>query len=394
MPIQDHDFPFPQLAFGTNIFMLLEDRILLLDTEYVPQVFVETTPGHSWHVADFSGFAFFTNGVQSYKFDIRDGFGQRESLPHVATCCAYNGQLIVGGFLTPWNDAGVSTVGWSDIGSAIFDLDMKNTSGFADLTGTVLCVKALDNGFMAYTTNSVWRFVAVSEPVVGFGKQHYAEIPGIASRSAVAGHERQHVMVDSFGQLWKIQFGQEPKLLGYEEFFRPMLGHEIIATYRKDEDAYYFTDGNVSYRWDEYGLCRLWQSVTSQWNDNGQAYAYFHDIDNQGFELVSDVLDFGFRGRKTLTSVEIGGSFDKPVFVSADWRAHNEKYFRSLPWKRLNPNGFVRLPVTADEFRIKINSQSKRAEIDYVMVKYQITDRRNLRGSTHVNKAASGADSQ
>src|SRR5574343_557066 len=251
MSIQDHEFPFPQLSFGNNIFMLLEDRILLLDNDYVPQAFVEVTPGNSWHVADFSGFAFFTNGAQCYKFDIRDGFGQREALPHVATCCVYNGQLIVGGFLTPWKDAGINAVGWSDIGSAVFDLDMKNTSGTAILTGKVLCVKALDNGFVAYTSNGVWRFVAVSEPVVGFGQQQYTQIPGIASRSAVAGHGREHVLIDSFGQLWKIQFGQEPKLLGYEEFFRPMLGHEIVATYRKDENAYYFTDGNVAYRWSD-----------------------------------------------------------------------------------------------------------------------------------------------
>lgn len=386
MAIQDHDFPFPQLSFGVQHFLMLKEKLILLDNEYTPTAFADVSAGKSWHVADFGAYVVFTNGVQVYTFDIVNGFGQRESLPHFSTCCNYNGQLVVGGFLSPWHDAGMGHVGWSKPGEATFVIDQSNLSGIAGMgEGEVLHVKKLGSSVMVYGTQNVWKLPAVVEPVVGFGKAQVTLIPGLASRSSIAGTDDDHVLVDSYGKLWHIQFGQQPKLLGYEEFFRPMLGHEIIGTYHQNDRAFYFTDGELSYRWDENGLSRSWQAITSQWTDYGVALGYFHDVDNAGFELVTDILDFGFRGRKTLTSLEVGGSFDAPVFASVDWRSHNEKFFRTVPWRKLNPDGVVRIQVTAEEFRVKLSSNSQRAELDYVLVKYQITDKRNMRGSTNVD---------
>lgn len=366
----------------------MEDRILLLNNDYEPVVYVDVTPGLSWHIADFTDYVVFANGVEVYTFDKRDGFGECEALPRFSTCCTFNGQLIGGGIIGD----NFSKVVWSKIGEARFSQDMMNDSGSAILLGEVLSVRKLSGDVAVYTTQGVWRLRAVQEPVPGFGLLRETEIPGLASRSAVCGTDDTHVMIDSTGRLWQLTFGQPAKLLGFEEFLAPMLGHEIIATYRQDEQAFYFTDGELSFRWDGQGLSRTWQAVTSQWLDFGIPLAYFHDVDNKGFELISDVMDFGFRGKKTITGIEVGGSFDKPVFASVDWRAHNEKYFRSIPWKRVNPDGFVNMPVTAEEFRIKLMSQSTQAELDYALVKYQITDRRNLRGQTRVDSNNSGTD--
>ena len=393
MTISDHDFPFPQMHSGMYRFMLCVDRILLLDSEYQPISRFDVTSGRSWHVADFGLFVVFTNGAVVCTFDELNGFRLRNDLPQFNTCCEFNGQLFVGGFREPWQDAELNSVGWSNIGSASFELKMANMSGFMWMeTSEVLRVAKLGNEIIAYGDRGVWRMPAVAEPVVGFGKRKLSQCSGIASRSAWAGNEDDHVFVDTKGQLWHIQFGQQPKLLGYEEFFRPMLRSDIVGSYNPHDRSFYFSNGEVTYRWDDYGLSKVWQGITSIWIDNGVELAYYHDIDNNGFELTTDTLDFGFRGRKTLTSLEVGGSFEQAIFASVDWRSHNEKFFRTVPWKKVSPEGFARINVTADEFRVKLMSNAQTAEIDYINVKYQITDKRNTRGSINVDTANTGSD--
>lgn len=386
MSIVNHDFPFPQMSFGLQHFMMQKNKIIYLDNEYTPTAFVDTESGHSWHVADFGAYTVFANGVDVYTFDILNGFNPRGALPKFSTCCAFNGQLFVGGFLEPWQDATMSFVGWSKIGEVTFELDQSNLSGYMPVdAGEVLRVAKLGKSVIVYGTQGVWRMEAIAEPVVGFAKTRITQVAGIASRSALSCTDDDHVFVDTAGCLWHLQYGQHPKQLGFKDFFRSMLGRDIVGTYHQGERAHYFSDGEHSYRWDDYGLCRTWQAITSQWMDYGVALAYFHDVDNAGFELVSDVLDFGFKGRKTITSLEVGGSFDAPVFASLDWRSHNEKQFRTIPWKRIGPDGFVVFPVTADEFRVKLSSNSQKAELDYVLVKYQIGDKRNIRGNVHAD---------
>lgn len=394
MPISQHNFPFPQMSFGVNRFLLTQDEITRLDNDYNVMHTLNVSPGNSWHVADFGYFTVFANGAGVWQYSNATGFGPNVELPKFTTCCNFNGQLVVGGFIEPWHDATRNYIGWSKPGDATFVLDQSNLSGNAFVgVGEVLCVRKLGNAVVAYGDQGVWLFPSVYEPVVGFGKIQLGSIPGIASRSAVAGNDDMQVMVDSTGQLWRLTSNKAPELLGYRSYFRKMLGHEIIATYNVADNAFYFTDGEWSFRWDEFGLSRSWQALTSQWIDYGYSVGYYHDIDNAGFEIVTDILDFGFRGRKTITSIEVGGSFDQPVFASIDWRSHNERKFRSLPWRRLNQDGIVRFPVTAEEFKIKLSSNSQKAELDYVLVKYQITDRRNLRGVTNVDTTDTGADS-
>lgn len=384
MSIEDYNFPFPQYHSGIQSFFLYEDSIELVDGDLNVQATVAVTAGDSWHVVDYGGYVVFANGACVVTYDITNGFDVTPDLPVFGTCCDYNGQLFAGNFLTLYQDYGQDAVGWSKIGEAVFELTKHNVSGFAQLNfaGTVKRVMKLGGSVMVYSDRGVSRFVPVSEPVVGFGRKDVPEIGGVAGRSAVGGDEHQHVLVDHIGQLWTLKDGQQPTLLGYREYFLPMLGKDIVVTHYASDNSFYISDGETSYRWDQYGLCRIWQAVTSIVSLPQCPAGLFHDIDNQGFEIITDVLDFGFRGLKTLSGVEIGGDFDQPVFVSVNWRSHNEKYFRTIPWVRLNPNGWANLVVTAEEFQIKLSSQSQRAEIDYMQVKFQISDKRNLRGST------------
>lgn len=402
-------FPFPQLWLGQDYFRLEKNSLALMSGDFwISQDHRLTcSPGGSWHVADFGAFYVFANGADVVVYDQWNGFQsfvEYQSEPVLfGTCCAFNGQLFVGniipfdgfyGFEGTWADAGADYVGWSKIGQIDMRLDKSNVAGHRPMVlgGVVHRVLQLGNMVIAYNSNGVQAYYPSAEHAVTFGMRQLA-MPGCAGRSAVGGNKTEHVMVDVTGQLWYLKNEQEPRLLGYEEFFRPMLGKDIVVTYNDLWKAFDITDGETAFRLTQNGLCRVWQGVTSQFVTPAGVVGTYHEVDSLGFELVTDVLDFGFRGHKTVTSVEVGGSFSAPVFVSVDWRSHNEKYFRSTPWTRLGPNGVGRPRVTADEFRIKLQSASKDVvEIDYITVKYQITDRRNTRGSVNVDSANSGAD--
>lgn len=279
-------------------------------------------------------------------------------------------------------DYGADAVGWSKIGEAVFELSTQNSSGFAQLGlgGEVLCVKKLGETVMVYSSRGVMQFIPVEQPVVGFGKKHFMQIPGVAGRSAIAGNDEQHLLIDVAGYLWLILANGQMTRLGYQEFFNPLTFRQAVVIHDPIENAFFISNGEKSFRWDQFGLSRVWQAVTSCGVIGGELIGLFYDVDNQGFELTTDTLDFGSRGRKTITYLEIGGNFDAPVFAAVNWRNHNEKFFHASAWRRVNPQGFVNMRFTAEEFQIKLMSQSQRVEIDYINAKIQYPDKRFLRG--------------
>lgn len=391
-----YTFPFPQLHCGLINFMLYANRIAALDNDFNEIASINTFTQRSWHVADFGAYVVFTNDKMVVTYDIVNGFNNAPELPVFGTCCNFRGQLFVGGFVTPWFDAGRNAVGWSKIGSAVFELDKSNTSGYAMLIdgGEVMRVLPFGDGVMTYTNKEVYFHTPVIEPVPGF-REERLDLPGPVSRSAVNGNKRKHVWVDNLGNLWIMEQGKQPQNLNYSHCFRKMLSSDIVVTYDETRDVFNISDANYSYRLSPFGLSEFWQAVTSQTKTQGGLIGIYDDVDNQGFELVTSAFDLGFRGRKTITSVELGITCDQPVFVSIDWKDHLSRHFRATPWYKVNRDGWARPRVEAEEFRVKVQSNATEdVTIDYVKVKYQISDRRNQRGMVSASKTNGGTDSE
>lgn len=391
----EETYPYPQMHFGLSYFLLHLNEIECLDNDFNTVSSIQVQPGKSWHVADFGGYVVFANGVQVVTWDLANGFKLDHNLPVFSSCCNFNGQLFVGGFIEPWEAAGISDVGWSKIGSAKFVLDQSNDSGYAMLTdgGELMRVLPFKNGVIAYTNRSAYYFTPTIEPVVGFAKEELP-IPGVISRSAVNGSKELHMLIDQLGNLWRVSEHKGAERLEYKEFFRKMLHRDIVVTYNKENLTFDIAGPEESFRFSEHGLCQTWQAVTSQDIIQGGHVGLFVPVSSKGFELETEVFDMGFRGSKTMTSIEIGGQFGEPVFVSASWKNSNEKKFRQTPWVRVNDTGWARVRVVADEFIVHVQSNtSERVEIDYILVKYQISDRKNLRGNTSVSQTDAGPDS-
>lgn len=376
----------PLFWYGRNCFLLLRDAVYTFNKDYTVRDFLNVSSGSSWHVADFGEYAVFSNGVSVVSYQEGILMQNPSNLPRFVTCCNFRGQLFVGGFSVPWESASMDFVGWSKPGSADFTLDKSNTSGY-DFAGVgeVLCVKNRAAGVFVGGTTGVCVYHPVASPVPGFGKVVYDSIPGIASRSAVAGSLNDLFLIDSTGYLWVLQYEQAPKRLGYRKFFEPMLGTDIVGTYNPQEQAVYFSNEDVCYRFSEEGLSRHWQGFSSLWNDAGTILGLSKQLEQPGFYLETSSFDFGFGGLKTITSIEIEGSFDEPVYAALDWRTNISHSYRRTAWRRVNSVGVVRFPVTAYDFKLILGSQSQRARIDSIIVKYQISDKRNFRGQVDVD---------
>ena len=383
VPQQEVIFPFPQLVVLKEIFLLDRDRIHRLSGNFQSLDFFIVPEGESWQWADFGSFVLFTNGETVVEYTQEDGFTLWTG-PKFSACCSFKGQLFVGGFSPSWYDAGPGSVGWSKIGSADFTLDKSNTAGYAHLeNGNVLCVKQLGNGVMAYGDRCVEFFQPVAEPVVTYAKQPVMNIPGIAGRNAVGGNSSKHLLVDSVGQLWLIT-GEAPKMLGYQDFFARMLGTDIIVSYNEVMQTFSISNEETSFLWSEQGLCKHFQAITSQTVFSGGSIGFFEQVEDQGFLLKTDSLDFGFRGLKTLTSIELAHSSYSSIYAAIDWRYDTREPFRSSRWVKLNARGIATLMITAADFRVKLQSSDYRnMELDYMLVKYKMSDRRNIRGSAN-----------
>jgi hypothetical protein len=99
-------------------------------------------------------------------------------------------------------------------------------------------------------------------------------------------------------------------------------------------------------------------------------------------EFVTDIIDFGRRGQKTLESVHVGTDTDQRLFLSYDYRFSKSSNFVSTPWVIVNPSGVGFLKCAGEEFRIKVRSfYLTEFQIDYININYKTTDQRFSRSA-------------
>ncbi len=128
-------------------------------------------------------------------------------------------------------------------------------------------------------------------------------------------------------------------------------------------------------------------------------FGFWKDSQDYELRLETDVLDFGQRGMKTLTAVEVGADYSKsnfPLETRVKFKYnYMENSFSKSAWKMLNREGVVYPLVTAAEMKICLRGPDYRdakASISYMTMRLRMSDKRSLRGRFNVNKAVSGSD--
>lgn len=129
---------------------------------------------------------------------------------------------------------------------------------------------------------------------------------------------------------------------------------------------------------------------------NVTIFGFWKDSGDYELRLEGDTLDFGQRGMKMLTAVEVGANYTKsinPLEVAVKYKYnYMDNSFSKTAWKVLNKEGSAYPQVTASEMRILVRGMDYReskASISYITMRLKMSDKRSIRGRFNVNKALS-----
>lgn len=267
----------------------------------------------------------------------------------------------------------------------IFDLLQRNECGFAPMTyrGRVRVLLPLGEGVIAYGDGGLTYLQAVSEPVPTMARLHMSNI-GIASGVAAAGDLNQHIYVDGNGCVWHIDANRNITRLGYEEHIQPMLSDDILVAYSPEKERFTISGSDLTFMLTKYGMSQIDQRVTSIVTADGTEVGLSTDLgfDNSQLQIVTDTFDMNNRAIKLIRSVEVHLNDTATWYMSVQYRMNKADAFKQTVWRQINKEGWAVMPCTGTEFRICLYcaDYSVAEPPDNVVVKWQMSDKRNVRG--------------
>jgi len=386
--ISDHvvQWPFPQVFFTKNYrFVGTEARMYSVDALGVLTSLFGYNSTERWDLADMGEYMLAAkDGTAVWERAITGGWGPSTSLPLCNSLIDLNGQVFMGG-LSPWDtwtDLSERHVAWSDIGSSVFSLDRRNEAGYReyDFSGSVVEVKKLGQTAIVYGYNGIAAFRAVAEPAPTFAYKNVARI-GLYNKGAVAGDDNEHCFVGSDGFIYKLDDQLKLTKLGYQEYMTQLSNGTLVVNYDSSEGDYYFSDGVRSFLLTENGLAEIFQRISTLEYYNGVKYGVSSDDTDSSFLAVTDRVDFGLRGRKTIECIESATAGGGSLSAAIDWRNDAREAFRRTSFVPFNSQGVSNIKVSATEFRfvLKCSSYSD-AFVSSATVRYKMDDMRSIRG--------------
>ena len=430
-------WPYPQIFIGSDYRVVAtEDTIYEADSSWNLTAKATVDAGDRWDFIDFGTYFVLTNGTQMVT-SLDGVYNVLESVggPRFSTGCNFKGQIVAGNIKTNWYGCGVNSLVWSVIGSHSFYISTASgfitteddniittedgssllteggaptaTAGFRHMywEGSILRVMRLGDIVVVYGSNGI----AVMIPTGAvYGMKEVSNM-GIISRDAVDGDYNSHVFIDQDKYIWRVDAGDIPKKLGYKEYIDD-LDSTLVVSYDKSRKEFYICDSSTCYLLTEYGLSRLGYFVSSIVSNNGTSYGAFLQDDVSETLIITDIIDFSFRGTKTISTVELGVDFSGDVQVAIEYRYNKKDSFIRSSWINTGPEGVATIPVAALEFRLCIKTTSpvltmengnditledgytltteldRDLSLDYIIARFKITDKRFVRGQYYRGK--------
>jgi|LGOV01.1.fsa_nt_gb hypothetical protein len=396
-----YNWPFPQFLTQDKYKILvvrdnirLEDIVYSLSDDYsvVTEIFAidQLTFGQGtlMELADFGSYAFMTNGVIMLYWDptlaIWDKKISLPTVPMMRTVCNFRGQLIGGCVVSDWHDCDETSIVWSKIGDVDFTPDRRNESGFRrDLFGgEVYHVKRLGKDIIIYSSRGISRMFPVGSPAATFGFEELLNF-GIISRGSVAGDNDEHLFVDESSRIWRHSRGGFKKL-DYRGQMNQLSSDDIIVNHNPNQGDFYITDGNKGFLISPNGMTEVPDCASALWYD-GELYSIPESPDKSTYSplIVSGTIDFGYRGLKTIFSIEAGLDNMSGVTIAIDWRVDKSESFQRTNFVSLNNEGIASIIASGIEFRFCIKFDSfiyDEDTLDYMKIRWKMTDLRGMRG--------------
>lgn len=389
---------FPQPLMGSRYSFLIErdsavgeDRVWQINADLsltflIPIPHATYTPGDRYDMADFGDYVLISSeSVMIYRdttTTLMVATAALATLPRFKTICNFKGQAIGGNVQSAWHGCGANSIIWSKIGDIDFTPGRRNEAGFRELhwKGEVYKVRRLGDQVIVYGSEGVASLTPVVDPAPTFKFDELTYF-GLAGVNAVGGDYDVHVFVDSAGWLWRIKKGGKPDRLGYQEYMALMAPESIIVSYDPNEQDFYISDGEYGFILTPYGLAQIHQLPSNVFFVGGQLYGMFSDNGDKEFRLTTDVIDFGFRPRKTLFTTEVGIDSSSDVQVAIDWRADKANPFTRTSWVPMNELGISTQIISGVDFRLCLKASSySDINLDYIKQRWKMTDLRSIRG--------------
>ena len=402
-----YNWPFPQFLKQESWKILvvrdavnMEDIVYSFDANYnATQIFAidELTFGQGtlMELADFGEYAFMTNGVLMLYWDPTLGpagdWDEKTSIPTIQmmrTICNFKGQMIGGCVLSAWHDCDEKFIVWSDIGSVDFTPTRRNEAGYRrdPYGGEIYHVRRLGDDVIVYSSTGITRMFPSQAHAATFGFSEIHNV-GLKNRGAMNGDINQHLFVDLEDSVFKLN-KEGLKELGYIGYVEELNAEDNIITFNPYKGDFYISDGVKSLLLSPNGMTNYPYEVSAVWYDDedGHGLCGFPETPNPMTHepiVVSHVIDMGYRGQKTIFSIELGASAMIDAEIAIDWRMSSIASFQRTAFAPVNNEGVATLIAAGTEFRICVKSKyfvRDTSELDYITLRWKMTDLRALRG--------------
>lgn len=400
--------------------------------------------GGHWHMVDMKESWFLFNGSCTVFKTGYDKMNWRESKVYVQdevqinSGCFYMGRAVIGGFdpenfwhaiwdalYDSWGriveralvshneDIGKNWIVWSSIGGGDFPLwlfypathefdymvdedlviekvklnqfglmplpNQNSVLGVAKLGGNVVVYTA--SGTMLLTHKNVDGFTVLS-PVAMYQV-------GPAGRDAWCASENRHLFVDASGFLYELIADGNLVRHGFTEYLQPLLAGDIRISYSELFGTWRISSSTKGYVKTGSGLFESKQRAISSMYLEGGEVGTFTEADDDEARVVTNALDMGERGLKSIGWINLGITDTANVSVAIDYRYQKDQGYTRTPWVPVNYEGCAFIRASGIDFRVAIKSDNySNFQLDYIQVRYQSTDRRYVRG-VYANQAFS-----
>lgn len=315
------------------------------------------------------------------------------------TTCNFRGQCI-GGNITDaedesyWVNLSSDCIVWSGIGSFEFDPEVDPTAGFTRLKfayvsnqrAVIRRVKSLGDKLVVYSDSGI---NILSPQVIGdtytFGEEQLPLL-GVKRGNYVAGSDSIHGFIDMRNVFWTIDKSGKLSERGYREWISEMVEEEpnIIVSYIARANRFYICNGIRCLLINDFGACHVYQLPSGVVQlDTGELYATQMELSDYEARIVTDSLDFGSRGIKSVESLVSNISTDQAdVTMAVEWKSnHNAEFVRGAA-KNVNPGGEANIGVAGVDFRLCLTaSDFTDTELRYLMANIKYSDQRFKRGT-------------
>ena len=394
-----YDWPFPQFLVGErygilvvrdtvnqedDVYSVSEDHSILTPVFQVDEL--TFGKGTLMEMADFGEYVFMTNGVIMIYWNPALAawstyIAATATIPMMRTICNFKGQAVGGNVVSAWHDCDETYYVWSKIGSMDFTPDMDNEAGYkrCPYGGTVYHVRRLGDFVVGYSSKGITLMVATNEPAATFGFKEMSNI-GLINRGAVNGDDNRHIYVGEDCILREVT-KEGVKELGYQYYMEDLAEEDIIITYDPHLKDFYISNSTKTFLLSPNGLTEIKQHPSAVWRRNNETNMLPDTVDSDSSYLCTEVFDMGYRGQKTVSSIETDAMLALGPEAGVDW-ANDLVSWGMEHYKPINNEGIAAITAAGGmfRFRLRFSTVYEAFRIGYMKIRYKMTDLRGIRG--------------